>query len=225
MAFADFYRKMDYDAVGLSSSETSHGLTMWRDVAEQGLPVVAANIFESSSGKSFLSRIFGGNGEKPVFEQFIIREDHGQRLGVIGFLSPTAWKALPDSGAGLVYKSPFEMAKLVRKADRKCDHLTIVGEFTSAEADSLARAFPEVDVIISSAIRNDNAVTVGNTVIVGSTARGNNVNYVDLLPSSSDSLQYITKTLALDGSVPEDSTVARLLIDAKDRISSAGQQR
>jgi len=226
LAFADFYRKMDYDAVGLSSSETAHGFAMWQDLEDQGLPVVAANIFTPpTKKKSFFARIFGGSHEEPVFRQSVIREDHGERLGVIGFVSEKAWKALPDSGAGFIFRSPYEMETLVRRTASHSDHLTVVGEFSQREADSLARRYPEIDLIVSSGIYTEHPITEGKTVIVGSVARGNNGNYVELLPATEDTTaNFVNEVKALDGSVPEDTAIAKLLTDAKQRIDEAGRR-
>lgn len=226
LAFADFYRQTNYDAVALSSRETGFGFEMWRNAAEEGLPVLAANVFVPAQGKrSFFARLFGGKPkDTPVFQQCLIREDHGQKLGVIGFISPSAWKAFKDTSGTFIYESPFEMDVLFRRSAKRCDHLTVIGEFNQQEADSLARAFPEIDMIVSSAIRTDAPTTVGETVLVGTVSRGSNANFVDLLPVETDTSVIFANTRAvLDAKVPEDSTILNLLSSAKKRISQAGK--
>jgi len=227
LAFADFYRTANYDAVALSSRETGFGFEMWRKAAEEGLPILAANVFLPATEKrSFLARLFGGKPKaKPALQQCLIREDHGQKLGVIGFVSPSAWKAVTDTSAMFLYESPFEMDDLIRRSAKRCDHLTVIGEFTDKEADSLARKFSDIDMIVSSAIRTDAPTTVGKTVVVGTIMRGSNANFVDLLPAVSDTSSFYQNTRAvLDANVPEDSTILELLSSAKQRISQAGKK-
>lgn len=226
LAFADFYRTANYDAIALSSRETGFGFEMWRKAAEEGLPVLAANVFLPASGKrSFFGKLFGGKPKAtPAFQQCLIREDRGQKLGVIGFVAPMAWKAFKDTSGAYIYQSPFEMDDLIRRSAKRCDHLTVIGEFTDKEADSLARAFPEIGMIASSSIRTDAPTTVGKTVLVGTVIRGSNANFVDLLPVVSDSgAFYANNRAVLDGSVPEDSTILNLISSAKQRINQAGK--
>ncbi|MDD5089015.1 MAG: hypothetical protein PHI18_09510 [bacterium] len=226
LAFADFYRSAKYDAVALSSRETGFGFDLWRQAASDGLPVLAANVFRPGEKRSFLARMLGGKPkDEPVFQPCLIREDRGQKLGVIGFVSPSAWAAFKDSTGAFIYQSPYEMDDLFRRSAKRCDHLTVIGEFSDQEADSLARAFPEIDMIVSSAIRTDAPRTVGETVLVGTVIRGSNANFVDLLPAASDTAAFYQNTRAvLDASVPEDSTILQMLSSAKQRISQAGQK-
>ncbi|MBU0509920.1 hypothetical protein KKH27_13945 [bacterium] len=228
ITFTDFYRAMDYDAIGLSSRETAFGLEMWRTVAESGAPILAANVFLPNTGKRpFFSRLFGGKPkDRPIFRQCVIREDHGQKLAVIGFLSPSAWAAMKDTSVAYIYKSPFEMDRLIQQSAKTCDHLTVVGEFNQQEADSLARTFPVIDMIVSSALRSDQPSTVGRTVLVGTIARGNNANFIDLLPMSSDTAaSFADVRQMLDGSIPEDTTIVNLLAGAKKREAGVLQNR
>ena len=214
LAFADFYRTAKYDAVALSSRETGFGFELWRNAARDGLPVLAANVFVPATGKRpFFARLFGGKAKnEPAFRQCLIRDDRGQKLGVIGFVSPSAWAAFKDTTSAFVYQSPFEMDDLIRRSAKRCDHLTVIGEFTDTEADSLAHAFPEINMIVSSAIRTDAPRTVGETVLVGTVARGSNANFVDLLPAASDTAAFFSNTRSvLDASVAEDSTIVHLI--------------
>lgn len=213
-AVTDFYRDLRYDAVGLSSREIGFGIGMWQNVAKDGVPVVAANVCKDPRGK------------KPIFKQFVIKEDHGERFGIIGFVTQTAWKAHSDTTHKLYLKSPFEMGKLIRKVAKKCDHLTVIGEFTSLEADSLIRTFPEINMVVSSGIKSDQVTKVGNALVVGSSARGNNASYVDWNYSPADTaLHYLNKQQVLDPTVPEDTTVVRLLSRMHDTMNNNPEKR
>jgi len=205
----DFYRTSHYDAVGLSSRELSFGVGMWKEAAQSGVPVLAANLFKDKRGK------------KPVFKPFVIKEDHGSRFGVIGFVSESAWRAHTDSTDRVFFRSPFTQAKLIRKVAKKCDHLTVLGEFTSLEADSLIRLFPDINVVVASGVRADQVSRVGNSLIVGSSTRGNYATYVDWKYTPADTaLTYENKQQLLDDSVPMDTTVVRMLGQMNDKIKA-----
>jgi 2',3'-cyclic-nucleotide 2'-phosphodiesterase (5'-nucleotidase family) len=164
---ADFYRTFHYDAVGLSSRELSFGVGMWKDAAHDGVPIIAANLFKDKRCK------------KPIFKSFVIKDDHGDRFGVIGLVSESAWRARADTSAPVFFRSPFTQGKLIRKVAKKCDHLTVLGEFTTAEADSLIHLFPQISVVVASGVRADQVTQVGNSLVVGSSTRGNYASYVD----------------------------------------------
>lgn len=205
----DFYRKTGYDAVSLSQREMAYGVDFWKDIARDGVPVLAANLFKDKSGK------------KPVFATHVIKEDHGDRFGIIGFVSETTWRGHRDTTDHLHFKSPFTQEKLIRKVAKKCDHLTVLGEFTSLEADSLIRMFPEINVVVSSGIRADQVTKVGNSLIVGSSTKGNYAQYVDWNYTASDTaLVYVNKHQVLDPTVPEDSSVIKLIGQMHERIKT-----
>ena len=208
-ATTDFYRDLHYDAVGLSSREIGFGIGMWENAAKDGVPVIAANVCKDQRGK------------KPVFKPYIIKEDHGDRFGIIGFVSSDAWKAYSDTTRKLYLKSPFEMGKLIRKVAKKCDHLTVIGEFTTKDADSLIRMFPEINVVVSSGIKSDQVTKVGNSLIVGSSTRGNYGSYVDWTYAPADTaLHYVNMQQVLDPTVPEDTMVVRLLSKMNETIKA-----
>jgi 2',3'-cyclic-nucleotide 2'-phosphodiesterase (5'-nucleotidase family) len=216
--YGDFYRKMNYDAVALSSREVSYGFGLWKDLSANGLPILAANVFSDPKGK------------KPMFRkshdqngQFLIKKDRGDRLGVIGLVSETAWRARRDTSGHVSFKSPYLMADFITKIAKHVDHLTVVGEFTMPEADSLAKLCPLISVIVSSGLHSDQASREGKVVIVGMGGRGNNGNYLDWNFSAADTISNFTnKTQVLDTSVPEDSATVRLVADLNSRVKATG---
>lgn len=213
-----FYQSTGYDAVALSTRELMFGVAEWRIAKENGLPVVAANLFTDKALK------------KPLFDQFVVKNDRGARLACVGLVSRTAWNARQDSTAPFYYKSPFEMAKVIDKAAKKSDHLTLIGEFTSIECDSLAKLYPQADLIVSSGIKTgDRPREIGNTLIVGSQSRGyygNYVEYVDLHNQMEDSTaqRYRASTTTLDPNLPEDSTTAKLITRVNQQINKPVSQ-
>lgn len=205
-----FYRNLNYDAIGLSSHELNYGFAEWKMAKEVGLPVVCANIFSDIKLR------------KPVFAPYLLKNDHGHKLGVLGFVSEKGWKARTDTSAGYFYKSPFEMSKTIKKVAKKCDHLTVMGEFSITESESLAVMFPEIDLIVSTGVTTgERPREAGNAVIVGTQQRGGTGNYVEWNFIQADSLlRYKAASQALDESLPVDSTVQDLLAKMNQKINN-----
>jgi len=214
--FIEFYRLLGYDAVALGAKEIAFGFGTWKDAVKHGVPVLAANVFKRGNVLTYpqpdealldASRTSprGFNG------QYYVRNDHGYRLGVIGFVSRSAWKARKDTLAALTFKSPFEMQDLVEEVAGNCDHLTVLGEFTLQEAESLARVMPEINLIVASNIKIDQQQKQGRTVIIGLPPRGNNGNYLEWNLANRDSVEVLSKTVSLDTGAKEDSTIAGML--------------
>ena len=216
LAFLDFYRRYHYDAVGLSARETKYSLTFWHRAAAEGVPVVAANLFTGQRGsKPALFPI-----EKPLFAQSVIRRDNGRTLGVIGFVSASAWKARRDTLAAVTWVSPLEMGDLVRRVAQQTDWLTVTGEFSVQEADSLVTAFPEIDCVVTTGIRTDQPLRVGRSLVIGTQAKGSFANYVDLSRMTADSLEYLNRSQVLDDSVPVDSLEAQSLTETSNQVKA-----
>jgi hypothetical protein len=215
-AITGFFQRMKYDAVTLSARETSFGIGLWQDAAKNGFPAVVANVYSDRKAK------------KPAFgkdRQFVIVERHNRKLGVIGFVSESAWKATRrDSTFQMSYKSPFAMGKLIKKVAKKCDYLTVIGEFSEVEADSLAKTFPQIDMIASSGIRTDSPRHKGNTVIMGAVGQGVDGTYADWNPAAADSsTRFVSKIISLDTSMPKDSVGNKIVEEINTQIRDAQQ--
>lgn len=211
-ALLSFYRMENYDAVTLSSREAQQGFDIWVQAAKEGAPIVVANLFSDSRGK------------KPVFKQSVLKKDQGDKLAVIGFLSRSAWNSRRDTSK-YGYQDPLAMGKLIRKVAKKSDHLTVIGEFSAAEADTLVAHFPEIDLVVSSGIKSaERARTVGRSVIIGSNNRGYYANYVDFALESADSASFVPNTQTLDESIPIDSTMQQFVNAVNANIKTAVAQ-
>lgn len=226
-AFADFYRDQHYDGIALSTREMSAGLALWQAAAADGAPILAANLFDNAPPRKrgFFSRLFGRKPQPQTpFQQYVIRESLGDRLAVIGFISDTAWRARKDTTAAYTYVSPYDMGDLIARVADKCDHLTVIGEFSSLEADSLVKRYPAIDLVASSGIRTDHVVRVGNSLIAGVSTRGYYGNYIDWNLAATDTmLDYNSQTRVLDESLANDSSAVRLISGIHDRVQKAGQ--
>jgi 2',3'-cyclic-nucleotide 2'-phosphodiesterase (5'-nucleotidase family) len=209
-ALLDFYRSQAYDALTLSTREVQLGLAPWEQAEKEHTPIVVANLYR------------GKHGKKLLFKPYVIKKDHGHQLGVIGFLSESAWKARRDTTLDASIQSPLAMGKLIKKVAKKSDHLTVIGDFTPAETDTLAKHFPVIDLIVSSGIKSaERARTVGNTVIIGSGSRGYFANYIDFAFNPADTVRFRPTAQSLDESLPVDSTVLKFVTQVSETIKSA----
>lgn len=112
------------------------------------------------------------------------------------------------------------MGKLVHKVAKKSDWLTVIGEFTLPEADSLVKLFPEIDLVVTSGVRTDQPTRVGRSLIIGSQPRGSFANFVELQRPAADSLDYVNRSQQLDDSVPVDSSEAEVLTETSNQVKA-----
>ncbi len=198
-----FYEQEHYDAVTLGAMELNSPLTVWQEARDSGLPIVAANLYA------------GERSKKPIFEPYRWFERAGVRMTVVGLVMERALKDSPDS-ASVRVDSPFEMQKFMKKVMKRTDHLTLIGDFTVAEADSLAKTYPFTDIIISS--NSTVAVTrvTGKTVVSSCGSKGYYGEYVqmDLHESKDDSTKFNTVRETLDTKIPADTVYENRVKDS-----------
>ena len=202
-----------YDAVTLSTREMGQGFPLWEQAAKDGAPIVVANLYKDARRK------------KTVFKPYVIKKDHGHTMAVIGLLTETAWRAMTDTTVHYGYRSPVEMGKLIAKVAKQSDHLTVIGDFSAGETDSLVAHFPQIDLVVSSGIKSaERARTIGNTVVIGSSNRGYFGNYVDFAFDKSDSTRFHPSTQTLDESIPVDSTIFQFVNTVNQNVKTVANQ-
>lgn len=205
-----YYRLLDYNAIALGAREAALGLDIWKEYADSGLPILAANLY---------------SGRRPVFGSYIVVKENGVRLGVVGFLGSGSWKALPDT-SGYRFKPLMDCRRILKKAAKRSDHLTVIGDLTVDEAVELIEFFPDIDLVLTPAMQSVGPpVRVGDSAILGAGKRGYNSQYVDWRFAAADSTDPLTVTWkTLDSSIDEDPRVARLVQDSAQAIKEAGKE-
>lgn len=198
-----FYKEQSYDAITLGTQELNSPLSVWKQASEAGLPIVCANLFE------------GKRSKKPIFEPYKWYERDGVRIAVIGLLTERAYLkgACPDS-ANLRLKSPYEMKKLMRTVMKRSDYIAIIGDFMLQEAESLAAAYPETNLIVSSCAGVATFSKVGSTVIAPCGAKGYFGEYVETAVAPSDSVGYDKVRETLDTKIPADTLYERRVAES-----------
>ena len=231
-----------YDASTLGNHEFDYraqGLTRMLQAAKasgDALPaLLCANIDWSGTLKDpalaakaqALRDAMDSYGVKP----YTIIQKGGYRIALFGIIGNEAIDDSPMSG--LKFLDPIEAAKSVvntLKANEKPDIIICLSHSgTSDKPDSsedvlLARAVPDIDVIISGHSHTllQNPIAIGSTLIVSS---GANTEYLGhLVVNKRDDGRFSVqsyKLLPLDASVAEDSAALLKIAEFKKRIDTA----
>jgi len=188
-----FYERERYDAITLGEVELGNPIETWITARDNGMPIIAANLF------------MGRRSKKPLFEPYHWYERAGVRMAVVGLISERALLGSPDSLA-LRVKSPFEMQKLMRKLNKRSDHITVIGDFTPEEAESLSMAYPYIDLIVTSSQKVFRMATYGQTVLAPCGAKGYYGDYLQMKVERDDSAGVDVVRETLDVKIPADST-------------------
>lgn len=197
----DFFQEQAYDAVALGQDELTSPLSEWISAADSGLPIVAANLYGSKKSN------------KPLFEPYRMVERNDLTMAVVGLVPERAAVKSPDS-ASVRIRSPYQMKKLFKKLEKKSDVISIIGDFTPQEAESLAKCYPNIDLILSPNAQAAKALQFGNVTVMGCGSKGYFGDYVDLNLAVHDSATAKTVRETLDQAIPADTVYEK-------RVSSA----
>jgi 2',3'-cyclic-nucleotide 2'-phosphodiesterase (5'-nucleotidase family) len=202
------YQAAKYDANGIARRELEMGVdSLIRFSHREDLPIVCANLCDRKNGK-------------PVFPPYLLKKDHGVTFGVVGLLSDKAATSLGEDTLRYEIRSPYDYAKKwIKKAARKSDHLTVMGDFGKDEIDSLLNTYPQIDVLLTSASpQGDRPVEHGKTLVIGAQQKGYSGNYIDWTLAAPDTMAtFVARNEALDGRFPDDSLVVSILKSLDNR--------
>lgn len=170
--------------------------------------------------------ILGGNVEKEDgikdLVDFIIKDVDGVKIGIFGLSTPeTLFKTKPSNVEGIIFNDPVETAKnMVEKLEEEevdiiigLTHLGLEGEYTSIK---VAEEVEGIDLIVDghSHSKLDEGKKVGDTLIVQTHEKGNNLGIVNIEFANG---QIINKEASLflksEGSELEEDPVLKELID------------
>ncbi|MBU1706543.1 hypothetical protein KKB28_01345, partial [bacterium] len=193
---AAYYKALEYDAIGIGKNELGMGVdSLISFVEREQLPVICANLCDLKT-------------HKPIFQPYLIKQDHNIRLGVVGLLSTALTTAMGSDTSHYEIRSAYTYAKRwIRKAAKKSDHLTVIGDFGNDEIDSLLNRYPEIDLLLTlSSPKGDRPIEHGNSLVLGAQQKGYYGNYIEWTLASPDTvLPYQAKKTTLDTRFPNDS--------------------
>ena len=199
---AAYYKALEYDAVGIGKNELGMGVdSLISFVEREQLPIICANLCDLKT-------------HKPIFQPYMIKQDHDIRMGVVGLLSTALVPAMGPDTSRYEIRSAYTYAKRwIRKAAKKSDHLTVIGDFGKDEIDSLLNRYPEIDLLLTlSSPKGDRPIEHGNSLVLGAQHKGYYGNYIEWTLASPDTvLPYQVKKTTLDTRFPNDSLIVSIL--------------
>jgi len=174
-----------------------------RLVALAKFPILSANIYVKDTGMRFA----------PPYILFALRD--GTRAAAFGLTSrDTAVETLPKNVVGLEFTNPVAEAQaLLGELAPKADFLIAVSHIGYENDLALARACPELDVIVGahSHTRLDTPTRVGKTLIVQAESYGKYLGQLDMFVSGGDVLRYRGFLRPIDQRIPSAPDVERLI--------------
>jgi len=139
------YRAMGYQAIAVGDQELSRGVEQFR-------------ILRKKTGLTFLSANLFYQGQQLVEGHRIITLSNPRAsVAVIGLLSPNAFKYYPkEITDGIEVRDPATtLRQLVDELRPKADILVLLSHLGFEQEQEIARAFPELDLIIGGHTQNE----------------------------------------------------------------------
>lgn len=210
------YGLLGYDAVNVGDQEFINGREFFdAEVRGAGLPLISASLRD-------------GQTEKLLLTPYVVRRISGVRVGVLGLVDAQAFMVLrPDAYQGVRVASISATLERYLPEMRAQADVIIVLSHLGAEGDrDLAEEAPDIDVIVGGHVgaASRAPLKVGETLIVRPGAGGEYVGRLDLTLNAAQQIEGYAHTLIpLDGAVPDDAGVARMVEGVA--IDEAGSQK
>ena len=159
----------------------------------------------------------------------IVEVGNGLKLGVFGLSGISSIEDSPTSG--MVWDNYIETAKeIVAELKGQCDAIVCLshggtnGDGETGEDFDLAKAVPEIDLIVSghSHTSYNHGIMAGDTMIVSSGCYLENLGYVDLTVNAFGGVSFSNyRLMKLDENIPENTFVREYIDGVKDAISNS----
>jgi len=196
---------MDYGAVAAGERDLNYGIRTLRSMADEGLPVICANLYE--------------RGQR-VFPPYVIRKIRGAKVGVLALLGEK-----PREIEGIELRDPaFEGRAALGKLRRECDCVILLAHMEREKLLEILPSLAGVDVVIRGHVRGgekERESCADTFLVVREHAglpvffagdRGRNLGLLTLTGSRRARPSVIESALIhLDGSVADDPATAEKL--------------
>ncbi|MFH1689295.1 MAG: multiheme c-type cytochrome [Candidatus Eisenbacteria bacterium] len=187
-------------------------------IADHGLPVVSANVYDESTGELFV-------------EPYVIVERAGVKFGITGALDPGADIRTHNSveQLGVIIGEPMEtLPAVLEELNKKADYVILLSQLGLEQSKLLAEEIPGIDFMVlgSEAQYAAEPFEVGSTVVLQSGYKGQRLSDCRLqFDEANVYLGYSGTTLELGDKVPSDAAMALLLKEHKIAIEDATKRR
>jgi len=204
---------MKYDVMTTGNHDFNYGQDRLLELAEMAdFPILADNVVKEDGSK--------------LLESYVIKEVDGVKIGIFGIASPeTVYKTHPDNVKGLTFVDPVESSKaVVAELNDKVDVIIAlahvgVDEETLVKSTDIAKALPEIDVIIDghSHTEFENGMPVNGVLIASSGEYTKNIGIINLTvldgKVTAKTAELFTKAEAAD--LEPSSEISALMDDIK----------
>ncbi len=151
------------------------------------LGIEPLNYFSKTSEIPFLSaNLF--QGEERVFQPFTFHtmsfKDLHRQVAIVGITSQQFEIYAENASSDLILKAPEAALKeLIPQLSSECEFIVLLAHAGIDEAKGLAKAFPQIDVIIVGDEKSDalkEAVSIGDTVLLNPGTKGKALGRLDI---------------------------------------------
>jgi 5'-nucleotidase/UDP-sugar diphosphatase len=154
---------MEYDAVAISSLDVAAGVRFIQQTKEKGFPWISANLVDAD-GKALTS-------------SYVTKRIGTLTVGIIGLTD--------DIGVNKSFRLlPYQksLQSTINDINKNCDILILLSNLPGATNKTIAKKFPEIDIIMSSdrTLGNMVPMIVGNTLITQTSSRGKYLGKLDV---------------------------------------------
>lgn len=208
--------RMGIAAMNLGEKDFSRGQAYLHHLADDlGAPLVSSNVVSAATGEPIVAPYrtvrFGGR-------RILGLERGGLRIAVIGLLdNMLAPRALHPGDVPLRVLDPVETARrLSAELGPRCDLLVALSHLGLVRSEELARAVPELDVVVSGhgRLRLDGSRRSGSAVVVHSRSEGKFIGDLTLTVDGDGRIvEAAAEQPALDLEVPEAEEYGALIAE------------
>jgi 2',3'-cyclic-nucleotide 2'-phosphodiesterase (5'-nucleotidase family) len=183
------YKDLHYDVLNIGKQEVWMGYDALDSLiratkAAKGTQFVSANLVNVKT-------------KRPLTNPTVVKDYGHFRVGLIGLLAEADFpkgSTLLDSTHLAVTPYMDAAKKYLPSLLKKTDAVVVLGELTSGQIDTLVKAYPDIDVVISTgAVKTGEApYVVGKTHVLGTGSSGYSGHYamLEFNPSRSDSVGF-----------------------------------
>jgi len=181
------YRDLHYDVLNIGKQEAWMGRSTLKQIIDttKGTGFVSANLIDMKT-------------RRPLAKPYIIKDYGKLRVGVLGLLNEADFpkgSMLLDSTELTVAPHMEACRKYIPSLAKKVNALVVLAELSTPAIDSLVRAFPEIDLVISTgAVQSGETPTIiGKTRVMGTGSSGYNGHYamLEFHPAWKDSIGFL----------------------------------
>jgi len=131
------YKKMGADAINVGDLDLTHGIDFLEKQAREGLPLVSANLADSSSGKL-------------LFPPYRVKQMGSLRIALIGLMGPEmSPQAQKGAGEKLTVLDPWVAArKILEELRGKADVVVVLSDMGMARDQRLAKEVEGIQFIL-----------------------------------------------------------------------------